>query len=83
MYTNELIPISEPYDIKLSIEGVDGDIILNNSNSYIFYAYDGERIESINLKPDSFRQYRYKNVTITMNLNGEILTCQGIIRFME
>ena len=64
--------ITEPYDIKLSIEGVEGDIVLNNSNSSIS---EGR----VYLQDNISETYKNKKATITMNLNGEILTCEGNI----
>lgn len=74
LVTGRQVEITEPYDIKLSIEGVEEDIVLNNSNSYI-------RSGEVFLNRDVFEIYNHKNATITMNLDGEILTCEGNISF--
>ena len=71
--TGRNVEITEPYDIKISIEGVEGDIVLNNSNSSL---NNGK----VFLNRDVFEIYNDKNATITMNLDGEILTCEGNIR---
>ena len=68
--------ITEPYDIKLSIEGVEGDIVLNNSNSSIS---EGR----VYLQDNISETYKNKKATITMNLNGEILTGEVTFKILK